>query len=96
MSHSNLDETKKSSKRSRTVVQTDDSTEGVEGADPLNPHPPAKRQKKPWVLPPWADIPRWTSDRSPLMEMPIEIWDKVYCTIHKHNLYHSIHGVIDF
>ncbi|KAH7930758.1 hypothetical protein BV22DRAFT_32241 [Leucogyrophana mollusca] len=54
------------------VAETPDSEAG--------PSVPAKKQKKAAItkVSEWTDIPRWESSRSPLMEMPVEIWDKIF------------------
>ena len=69
--------------RSRAVAWTDEEAGMTEaGPSSLNTAPadqlePPKEKQKNGILPPWPDIPHWRSSRSPLMNMPLEIWDKV-------------------
>lgn len=80
MSPANLDGIKQGEKRSRAIAHADelDEAQVVEPSSP-NAHQPAGKRPRIFVLPSWSDIPRWwPSDKSPLMEMPLEIWDKVY------------------
>lgn len=79
-----------SKKRSRTILQTDEEAEiaCVEAGPSTQAAKTRKKQKKNEGVPPWSDIPHWTSNRSPLMDMPLEIWDKVrlYVTCHLESL----------
>jgi hypothetical protein len=65
-----------SARRSRSAAQIDESPD----AGPSGPlqTKPAKKKQKTFALRSWLDIPQ-SSDKSPLMEMPLEIWDKVCC-----------------
>ena len=78
MSPANLDGIKQGEKRSRAIAHAAevDEPQVVEPSSP-NAHQPAGKRRRIFVLPSWSDIPRWPSDKSPLMEMPLEIWDKV-------------------
>jgi hypothetical protein len=61
-------------------MQTDEDTQTAGPSNTQQVEPPKKKQKVLFVLRPWSDIQEWTSDKSPLMEMPLEIWDKVCCS----------------
>ncbi|TFK54892.1 hypothetical protein OE88DRAFT_972123 [Heliocybe sulcata] len=37
-----------------------------------------KRKTKAVVISPWQDIPEWKTDKCPLLEMPVEILDKIF------------------
>lgn len=66
-------------KRSRTEVRVKEpDSNGAEASSPTKCS--AKKRKKEFIVPNWADIPEWKTDRSPLMEMPVEILDKVCFT----------------
>ncbi|KIM87073.1 hypothetical protein PILCRDRAFT_86176 [Piloderma croceum F 1598] len=75
MSTSNPDGPQTSARRSRSAAQIDESPDA--GPSDLLQTESAKKKQKTFALRPWLDIPQWTSDKPPLMEMPLEIWDKI-------------------
>jgi hypothetical protein len=64
--------------RKRVPVRAMVHSERPENPKAIGPHIVGKKRKvSGLILQDWTDIPNWKTSRSPLMEMPLEILDKV-------------------
>ncbi|KZT26201.1 hypothetical protein NEOLEDRAFT_1132202 [Neolentinus lepideus HHB14362 ss-1] len=78
-SKASAQKTSRKRRRSESGETAMASTAGPSTAAPETGSQSNKKQKtKTAVIPPWTDIPEWETGRCPLLEMPVEILDKIF------------------